>query len=720
MIGRQRSLGIHLGKNTAIFVEAERLFGQVRVIDAGTLDLETGKQNEQGRSEAEPARVHKHSFPRRRVEQIVLSLPRQQTVCRFIDLPNVADEKLEGLLSFEIERHLPFPLEEACYGFQKLSVSGTTARVLVAAAKRADVESAVEKVKRLGVVPTVVDVSAMAAATAMSCRIPVPRDQTIALIQIKGAEATVDVLGNSILVSSRTVPFPQESEVAPLNAENNRPSEGQEALAHCKHNVRVPVEGYLSFTTDQVTGEGTVVNLSRNGLCICSRDPLEVGMLLRLSIAFPHLDEPVEVPMASVRWAAGGKFGLEMAILDNDVRTRIEQELSAYSLNHETRLTKTEFVTPPELVGPAVAPWWAGYRCEFEGYVTFSGDGIDGEGTVVNGSEEGWCILSEQPVKPGMGLVLQIAMSELDEPVEIVGAEVRWARSGEFGIHVEGDGEAIRAALQEYVKASRAAMSKKHHEAEHAGAVLSELQRLASSSIGMPGSILVYGGSDEVCRVLRQEVHVPIEQWNRDAMAQDPVAFGLALRGLKTNGPQLNLLPLERRTVRRDRTATVFCALLGLVMTLAAAWWGTQSLLERNMLVQLDEELAVVKRDAEEVSLLQKEYATLNTHMQVLESLGATQGRSINLLKEVVLLLPPDVLLQELSLDGVKLRLRGSTSASAAGLISAFEHSTLLENAAFTAPISVQGKDRQTFEIAATVRGPLSRVQITHDRKGAS
>jgi len=138
------------------------------------------------------------------------------------------------------------------------------------------------------------------------------------------------------------------------------------------------------------------------------------------------------------------------------------------------------------------------------------------------------------------------------------------------------------------------------------------------------------------------------------------------------------------------------------------------------MLVQLDEELAVVKRDAEEVLLLQKEYASLNTHMQVLERLGSTQGRSINLLKEVVLLLPPDVLLQELSLDGVKLRLRGSTSASAAGLISAFEHSTLLENAAFTAPISVQGKDRQAFEIAATVRAPLSRVEINHDRKGAS
>ena len=142
-------------------------------------------------------------------------------------------------------------------------------------------------------------------------------------------------------------------------------------------------------------------------------------------------------------------------------------------------------------------------------------------------------------------------------------------------------------------------------------------------------------------------------------------------------------------------------------------------MLERRRLVQIEDELYVVKREADNVAALQKEYVALTGRLQVLDGLASAQGRSTILLKEVVLLLPPDVSLQEFALDGNKLRLRGSTSASAAMLIAAFEHSALLENAAFTAPISVLGKDRQAFEIAATVRARPSMDAVNAGGKGA-
>lgn len=143
-------------------------------------------------------------------------------------------------------------------------------------------------------------------------------------------------------------------------------------------------------------------------------------------------------------------------------------------------------------------------------------------------------------------------------------------------------------------------------------------------------------------------------------------------------------------------------------------------MLERTLLAQLEEDITKVMPKAERVSALQKEFTALHTRMQVLEKLALSQGRSMNLLKEVVLLLPPDVLLQEFTLDGTKVRLRGSTGASAAALISAFEQSALLENAAFTAPISVQGKDRQAFEIAATIRALSPAAPVNREGKRPS
>lgn len=713
MIGRGRSLGIRLDGDTATFAEVERLFGRVRVVNSGTINLSREP------TATGAALVLQDGARRSRLDAVVVGLPRHQVVCRFIDLPNVEDERLAGLLSYEIERHLPFPVEEACYSYQKLSVAGSLAHMLIAAAKRTDVEHVLEQTARLGVRATAVDVMSIAATGALYVDKMVPASERVAFIQLAGPEAIVNVLCHGAVVSSRTITLPSDA-ATNLELEKEFPVWGGAVPNDALHPDRVPVEGYLSFATDSTMGEGTVVNLSRNGACVSSAQTVEVGASMKLSIMLSDTDDPLDVPLARVQWAARGLFGLEFINFDQDVRSRIVKSVSE-SAGQDVPEHRISVISVAQSSCGMTADKFLqeDSRRYADGYVTFSGDGIEGEGTVANISRYGWRVISDQRVKTGMLLSLQAALSELNDPVDISAARVHWIGTGEFGLRILAQDAAISARSACSDNSGHGSMlSTKSGEARGA-VLLSELQRAAQTAGGLPERIYVSGNSDELCRALHDAVHVPVEAWNVTAAGADPIAFGLALRGFAAGAARLDLLPVERRIHRPERTGAVFSSLLALVCLLALAWWGSEAVLERRRLVQIEDELYVVKREADNVAALQKEYVALTGRLQVLDGLASAQGRSTILLKEVVLLLPPDVSLQEFTLDGNKLRLRGSTSASAAMLIAAFEHSALLENAAFTAPISVLGKDRQAFEIAATVRARPSMDAVNAGGKGA-
>lgn len=723
MVGKRRCLGIRLIDGRVAYAELERLFGRVRVVDSGSIDLDGGEKDDRSQSGARRFRRGKPggiSSRRSPSEQVVVGLPRRQLVCRFIDLPNVDDERLGGLLAYEIERHLPFPVEEAYYGFQKISASGSTARVLIVAAKRTDVQQAVEQVERLGIKPTGVDVSSVASSTALLSRRQYRSEKILTFIQLEGSDATVDVMLDGALMSSRTVSLAGESMAIALEPIGSSAKAGDPSATLLLEN-RVPVEGYLSFSNDRMLGEGTVTDLSRNGMRVNSKQSVEPGTSFKLSVALPGLRDSLEVALARVQWVAGGSFGCEIIIADTDARAQIQQYLArsaGYSLA-QAPAPVVSVVEHADHTLEMVSHNTEG-RFRAEGAVTFSGEGIEGKGTVANLSKHGWRIISDEPVTAGMVLRLDASLSEMKESVEIRGARVQWTRPGEFGLQTILDDEEVSRRIARYVGSDRSVQVPTRFRPENTMALFNELRRIAQASGGSPGKVLVHGeGAEDLCRVLRDDLGLHAKVWNASLLSADPGAFGLALRGLENNAHPLDLLPVERKVVPRDGTHPVFYGLLALVAVLAAAWWGSDALMERRILQQLEDQSAAVKIEAEAVDSLERDYAALKNRAQALEGLASTQGRAMNLLKEVVMLLPPDVLLQEFTLDGDKVRLRGSTSSSAATLISAFEHSTMLENAAFTAPISVQGKDRQAFEIAATLRQTFTSGRTEKAEKGA-
>ncbi len=67
--------------------------------------------------------------------------------------------------------------------------------------------------------------------------------------------------------------------------------------------------------------------------------------------------------------------------------------------------------------------------------ITFSGDYIFGEGTVITISDRGWRVKSHKTRVPkGAHLTLQVSLPDHEAPLKVELAAVQWSRGREFGL----------------------------------------------------------------------------------------------------------------------------------------------------------------------------------------------------------------------------------------------------------------------------------------------
>lgn len=100
---------------------------------------------------------------------------------------------------------------------------------------------------------------------------------------------------------------------------------GSEQRSHPRFSSNFPV----TFTGETARGDGSVMNLSREGCMIESDQQIEPGAYLTISLHFPHLLMPVEVELAAVRWVNGRVFGVEFRYMQPDQHENLEKILSS-------------------------------------------------------------------------------------------------------------------------------------------------------------------------------------------------------------------------------------------------------------------------------------------------------------------------------------------------------------------------------------------------------
>ena len=278
----------------------------------------------------------------------------------------------------------------------------------------------------------------------------------------------------------------------------------------------------------------------------------------------------------------------------------------------------------------------------------------------------------------------------------------RTLRNGDGALLIEHDGwDAEVSLVRDGSLASSRAIALR---AESVDALLEEVRRVSEPHSESAMTVLLSGSNAEVGWRFAGKTELPIEPWSAEFAAVEASTYGLALKGLKPLPLQLDLLPRDRRGRKREPALSLLWCLLALIAVLGASLGFSSAYRERTALQVLDAQLHVVKTRVERVQALKSEVTNLRAQIQALERLDRERGRPLLVWKDLVQLLPTDVTLTDVTLDGGKLQIRGTAGASASGLIGAFEKSSLFENSAFTSPIAAQGHDRYAFQLQAYVK----------------
>jgi len=98
-----------------------------------------------------------------------------------------------------------------------------------------------------------------------------------------------------------------------------------EGRKHTRFAVQLPV----SFSGDQLSHGGTILNLSAGGCAITSETGAGAAVYLQLTMQLREREEPVQVDLAAVRWSSATRFGVEFIKIRPEEGERLKKFVKA-------------------------------------------------------------------------------------------------------------------------------------------------------------------------------------------------------------------------------------------------------------------------------------------------------------------------------------------------------------------------------------------------------
>jgi hypothetical protein len=97
---------------------------------------------------------------------------------------------------------------------------------------------------------------------------------------------------------------------------------------HTRFAVQLPV----SFSGDQLSDGGTILDLSVEGCAITSDTVAGAAVYLQLTMQLREREEPVQVDLAAVRWVSATRFGVEFIKIRPEEGERLKQFVKVLEL----------------------------------------------------------------------------------------------------------------------------------------------------------------------------------------------------------------------------------------------------------------------------------------------------------------------------------------------------------------------------------------------------
>ena len=352
---RKVSLGIDIRGGLLCFALLRRGLGRVQLLSWGVEELGA---NGEGREVALKEKLEGllTRLPARPA-LVAVGLPRRFVTMRSVNMPAVGEEELKGILDYEVERHIPFPLEEAHYDFQLLEKDAETATVLVAAARKDEIGRYLNLLAEAGIRPTSLGISTFASFNALCYNQGRGTRPVTALIDLRNGEAEIGVAKEGVLrycryltlgsVAPQDVVLPELSGLlARLEADGATLQAGRisvsgagggrgDLLHHLAERTGLEVEHFHPFQRIKTWGVdshaaqslGAAVGLALDGLVTL---PIHID-LLPAEMAPPHRDPGLAMTfrLLALIVALGLAYGVNNAIRERralaDLTARVKQ-----------------------------------------------------------------------------------------------------------------------------------------------------------------------------------------------------------------------------------------------------------------------------------------------------------------------------------------------------------------------------------------------------------
>jgi Tfp pilus assembly PilM family ATPase/Tfp pilus assembly protein PilN len=152
-------LGIEFKEDSIVFTYMKNSFSGITLLSSSTFPLTYG---ETPSSEVQ-GYISQHSMS---IHKVFVTLPDRWAITKFIDVPSMKGKgkgALANLMKFEIERHIPFEIDNVAYDFMVMDDMDMRSSVVVVAVQKEKVDFVKDYLEKLSVQPHAITVSSFAA-----------------------------------------------------------------------------------------------------------------------------------------------------------------------------------------------------------------------------------------------------------------------------------------------------------------------------------------------------------------------------------------------------------------------------------------------------------------------------------------------------------------------------------------------------------------------------
>ena len=138
--------------------------------------------------------------------KIRCSLGGQDTVIRFVDMPKMSYSDFKSALKFEVDKYMPFPVEEVYFDGDILAESEQNMKVVIVAAKKNLINKILKVFEENGVVPESLELDNISLINLYTYYFGSEyRNDTVCLLNISEIYSSINIIENNIPVLSRII-----------------------------------------------------------------------------------------------------------------------------------------------------------------------------------------------------------------------------------------------------------------------------------------------------------------------------------------------------------------------------------------------------------------------------------------------------------------------------------------------------------------------------------